>query len=148
MCLLEPRDEKYHLSYRIRLKRDFQLYVFTSFMNKDPNDDFDHFHLFSDLQLTWLYLRIMTFSWISVRYFSCPKLSLCFSFVVYRELTCLDYFVVQNAWNDKTIFVPFCLPQQKQRVWPLSSVDTIFFSVRRYGESFSITRDVSGISKY
>jgi hypothetical protein len=49
MCLLEPRDEKYHLSYRIRLKRDFQLYVFTSFMNKDPNDDFDHFHLFSDL---------------------------------------------------------------------------------------------------
>jgi hypothetical protein len=50
--------------------------------------------------------------------------------VGYVELTYLDYFVLSNAWNDKTIFVSFCLPKQNQRVWPLSSV-TIFFE-RRY----------------
>jgi len=110
MCLLEPKGEKYHLSYRIRLRRVFQPNAFSSFMNKDPNDNFDHFHLFTDLLLTWLYLRIMTFSWNSLRSFNCPKPSLCFSFVVYRELTSLDYFVVSNAWNDKTIFVLICLP--------------------------------------
>ena len=82
MCLLEPKGEIYHLSYRIRLRRGFQLYAFSSFMNKDPNDDFDHFHLFSDLLLTWLCLRITKFSWISIRSFNCPKPSLCFSFVV------------------------------------------------------------------
>ena len=51
MCLLEPKAEKYHLSYRIRLRRGLQLYAFSSFINKVPNDDFDDdFHLF--LRLT------------------------------------------------------------------------------------------------
>jgi len=107
---LEPKGEIYHLSYRIRLRRGFQLYAFRSFTNKDPSDDFDNLHLFSDLMLTLSCLCITKFSFISMRSFNCPKPSLCFSFVVYGELICLDYFVLQSAWKDKTIFVLFCVP--------------------------------------
>ena len=57
----------------------FHLYAFISFMNKNPNDDFDNFHLFTDVLLTWLYLCITKFSWSCVRSFNCRKLSVCFA---------------------------------------------------------------------
>jgi hypothetical protein len=74
MCLLEPKGEKYYFSYRIRLRRGFQLYAFISFINKDPNDDFDDdFHLFLGLTVNMIIFKYNEISMDLCAVFQLPQ---------------------------------------------------------------------------